>query len=146
MKKFVSSLLVFTLMLVFSTGAFAAKGIGDTKENAISLIPGNSMSLYIEDRTDKDWYKWTNNTGVMKDFTASVRPIDTSEWRNFRLAFKIDYNNGTSTGLVYADYNSGPTQYFTGVYIPNGASLYLIVEKVNDVMSQYQINLNVGDI
>lgn len=74
MKKFISTLLVFTLILVFSTSAFAAKGVGDTKESAI------------------------------------------------------------------------PSQILGNLYIPDGATLYLSVERVVDTIAQYTISLHAYDV
>ncbi|OBY76470.1 hypothetical protein BBG47_26935 [Paenibacillus sp. KS1] len=146
MKKFVSTLLVFTLMLVFSTNAFAAKGIGDTPETAITLFPRNIVNLYIEDSTDKDWFTWTNNTGKIQRLYAWAQPTPTDDWRNFRLAFKIEYGDNTSTRLMYSNYNIGPLQAIDNIYIPNGAKLYLLVEKVNNSKTQYALGLDVYDI
>ncbi|MCY9513298.1 hypothetical protein [Paenibacillus apiarius] len=144
MKKYVSTLLVFALMLVFSTSAFAANGIGDTKESAISLINEQAISLFIEDSTDRDWFKWTNNTGVTKEFTAWNIPKDESDWESWRFALQISYNNGRSTGMMYAE--PGRNQYFTGVQVPNGATIYLMVEKTKGAMSQYKVVLGVENI
>ncbi|MBG9736217.1 hypothetical protein [Paenibacillus alvei] len=144
MRKFASTLLVFALMLSFSSNAFAAKGVGDNHESAITLFPKNTVNLYVEDSTDKDWFTWTNNTGKMQKFTAWAHPKD--DWKNFRLAFQIEYSDNTKTRLLYANYNIGPLQSIDNIYIPNGAKLYLLIEKVNNSMSQYSLNFDVNDI
>lgn len=143
-KKTISTFIMLAMVLVLSQSAFAAKGIGDDPKSAISLIPGKSMNLYIEDSTDKDWFTWTNDTGKTKSILAYAQPTD--DWKNMRLAFKIQYNENTSTGLMYANYNVGVAQFIENVYIPSGAKLYILVEKVNNKMSQYTIYLNATDI
>lgn len=143
-KRFVTSILAFVFMLVFATSVFAAKGIGDTQESAITIFPKNAVNLYIEGNTDKDWFIWTNNTGKMQRFVAWIQPKD--DWNNFRLALKIQYIDNTSTGLMYANYNIGPHQFIENIYIPNGAKLYLLVEKVNHSLTQYSLNFDVNDI
>jgi len=62
MKKFVSTLLVFALMFVLSTSAFASKGYADTKETAVELN-GLSQAGSFLDYQNSDFYKYTNNTG-----------------------------------------------------------------------------------
>lgn len=143
MKKFVSTLLVFALMLVLSTSAFAAKGIGDTPESAITLIPNNTVKLYIEDSTDNDWFTWTNNTGKMQKFHAAIEPD--KYWGEFRFACEIRFIDGSSTGLTYANY----LHYFNNVYIPDGAKVYFLVQKENNTMTtmtQYSLKFDVYDI
>ncbi|WGU95598.1 hypothetical protein QJQ58_04820 [Paenibacillus dendritiformis] len=65
-KNITSTFIMLAMVLVLSQSAFAAKGIGDTKESAIDLIPKKQVNLYIEDSTDKDWFRWTNDTAKMK--------------------------------------------------------------------------------
>lgn len=48
MKKYVSTLLVFAIMLVFSTSAFAIPGMGDTMEKAIKIEPGIRLNGIIQ--------------------------------------------------------------------------------------------------
>ena len=144
MKKFVSTLLVFTLMLVLSTSAFAAKGVGDTQESAINLDPGASYTLFIQDSTDKDWYKWTNNTGKIKRFESWLNGND-GDNRNFRFGFLIKYSNGITSKFHYTNHYPGPTQILGNLYIPDGATLYLSVERVVDTVAQYTISLHAYD-
>ncbi|MCM3337511.1 hypothetical protein M3650_02325 [Paenibacillus sp. MER TA 81-3] len=53
-KKLISTFLVFAMILVFSQSAFAATGIADTREKALTLFPGQSYSLVIENSKDQD--------------------------------------------------------------------------------------------
>ncbi|MGG0815749.1 hypothetical protein ABE142_24250 [Paenibacillus alvei] len=145
MKKFISTLLVFTLILVFSTSAFAAKGVGDTKESAINLDPGASYTLFIQDSTDKDWYKWTNQTGKTKRFGSWLNGND-GDNRNFRFGFIIKYSDGITSEFHYANHYPGPSQILGNLYIPDGATLYLSVERVVDTIAQYTISLHAYDV
>jgi len=137
MKKAASLLIAFVLMLTFSTGAFAAKGIADTKESALDLVVNRDMSLYILDSSDKDWYKWENNTGKMQSFFSYLRPLD--DFEGFRYGFTIKYKDNTTTSMFYADPKPGPAHVVDRLYLPPGATIYFQVEKLNNKSSQYNI-------
>lgn len=150
MKKFFSTLLVFALMLVFSTSAFAAKGLGDTRDSAIDLYPeglldfypGSPVHLSIENSKDEDWFKWTNNTRKMKGITALF--IGTEDYENFRLGYIIKYKNGDESDLLDAQ-RFGQYQAFDSKNIPDGATVYFVVKKISDGTAQYQFGFYIDD-
>ncbi|WGU95596.1 hypothetical protein QJQ58_04810 [Paenibacillus dendritiformis] len=63
-KKTISTFIMLAMVLVLSQSAFAATGIADTREKAITMfLPQSPITLFISDAEDQDWYTWTNNTG-----------------------------------------------------------------------------------
>ncbi|SYX84417.1 hypothetical protein [Paenibacillus alvei] len=139
MKKFVSTLLVFALMFVFSTSAFAAKGVADTMETAIDLPAGTDYSLFIQDSNDKDWYKWTNNLGHYEMIYLILNGGSDNE--DFRFGFVIKYKNGDKSDMLYADH----TQYLhfiTNILVPPEATIYFVVKKNSDGPAGYKISRN----
>lgn len=143
MKKFVSTLLVFALMFVFSTSAFAAKGIGDDMLEAVDVYPGKDIHLYIEDWKDEDWFKWVNNSGKMKVIRAQLK--GKTEWWNFKLGFKISYKNYVDSSLLFAD-DKYQEQEISYIYVPDGAKVSFVVKKMSGSHpSQYQFWMDVMD-
>jgi len=103
-------------------------GIGDTQDKALTLIPSQNYTLFLdENRDDKDWFKWTNNTGENK-FVSFEALLDGSR-RDFRLGFIIDYGNGRDTDIVYTDTEtSGNLMSLSNLYLTPGATVYVVVE------------------
>ncbi|WP_157259795.1 hypothetical protein [Paenibacillus sp. OSY-SE] len=141
-KKSFSMFFVFVMVLVFSQNAFAAVGVGDTKESAINLFPPSSIELYISNSKDKNWFTWTNNTGKMKMLTSFLNP--SSDSNKFRLGFLMEYINGRKTDLLYA--STLPSHIISNIYIPDGAKLYIVVDKIDDYMTQYRLGFLIDDI
>lgn len=137
--KKVFSLLLVAVFLLTSQSAFAATGIGDTKDQAISIFPNQEINLFLSDSTDKDWYKWTNTTGSAKKVTAHIWPPFDNQCF-YRLGMMIDYNDGsTPTSIFYSEYGGPEFQSIYNVYIPDGATVFLVVDSVKFVLSQYSI-------
>lgn len=47
-KKITSTFIMLAMVLVLSQSAFAAKGIGDTKESAIDLFPKKQVTCILK--------------------------------------------------------------------------------------------------
>lgn len=160
MKKFVSTLLVFALMLVFSTNAFAARGFADTQETAFAITPTKSggwkdgnkiITMILSDSSDKDWYKWTNNTGEGRYITTSFSEDNGKDYRTrsqYKMANKIVYNNGKQTNLFYNENYDGFSGIIRSIYVPNGATIYVVVEsqKFVDASDKYELYLIDDDL
>lgn len=131
MKKFVSTLLVFALMLVLSQSAFAATGFADTQETAFAITPTKggviTITMSLSNSGDKDWYKWTNNTGKGR-YISSAFSSGSNGKSEFKLANKIVYNNGKETNLFYNEYSDGRSGLIYDMYVPNGATIYVVMQ------------------
>ena len=80
LKKVLAVLFTSVLILTFSTPAYGATGVADTKDKALSLIPGNSIQLFISNSQDQDWYVYTNNSGEAGYFFAYITPQDSQNF------------------------------------------------------------------
>lgn len=134
MKKFVSTLLVFTLMLGLSTSAFAATGFADTQETALAITPNKAgVATYtasLSDNSDQDWYTWTNNTGEGRYITST---FIVGKGSGYEIANKIINEDGTETNLIYNEYINGRTGTINNTYVPNGATIYVLIQSHNFV-------------
>lgn len=127
--------MIAACMLVMAQAAYANEvspssvGIGDTRETAIPLTPCgsscNMTQLPLSTSTDVDWFKWTNNTG--SEVFASADMISPSGI-NYALAYQMQYSNGSYSSKFYApDAGNGGWNVLYGIYVPNGATIYLEV-------------------
>ncbi|WGU96200.1 hypothetical protein QJQ58_08160 [Paenibacillus dendritiformis] len=151
MKKFVSTLLVFALMLVLSQSAFAATGFADTQETAFAITPTKggviTITMSLSNSGDKDWYKWTNNTGKGR-YISSAFASGGKGNSEFKIANKIVYNNGKETNLFYNEYFNGYSGVITDIYVPNGATIYVIIQSQkfdspSDTYDLYFVDLDI---
>ena len=128
-----------------SSSVFAAyvkpyvTGIGDTKESAIS-IPSTSedYSLFLSNAQDQDWFKWTNNTGQGKLVSAFLRPHGNQ--CIFRIGMQIKYADGKESGVFYGatpTHGNGTSLY--RVYIPEGATAYIVIDSTYFALEQYDL-------
>ncbi|WP_019420429.1 hypothetical protein [Paenibacillus sp. OSY-SE] len=149
-KKFISMFLVFAMAFIFSQSAFAAKGIGDTKETAINIFPKQEIRLFIEGDGDKDWFIWTNNTGATKYLSGALEP-GVGKCR-YKFGVIIDYNNGRVSDILFAQdpVDIGQSEWsihtINGILIPPGATVYYVVESKNGVMEEYKISHRISDV
>lgn len=142
-KKILTVLLTSVMLLTFSSAAYAADvkpnaiGIGDTQAQALSLFPDQSYTLFLSNATDKDWFKWTNNTGVSKKVTAYAwAPSGPTA---YRLGATIDYNDGsTPTTIFYSNYGQVGNQVIGNIYLPPNATIYYVVDSVTFAGGQYE--------
>lgn len=76
MKRVLSSILICaSLLLPFSSSAFASKGYADTKETAVELNELSQAGSFL-DYQDTDFYKYTNNTGRTIVLNFVVEPYE----------------------------------------------------------------------
>ncbi|MFW5435658.1 hypothetical protein [Paenibacillus apiarius] len=149
-KKSFSAFFVFVMVLVFSQSAFAAKGIGDTKETAINIFPKQEIRLFIEGDGDKDWFTWTNNTGETKYIASTLWPSVGN--CKFRLGVNIDYHNGRNSEILYAwdptddGYSKGSVHTISNLLVPPGATVYYVVDSRNGIMEEYKISHRIYDL
>ncbi|GIO84517.1 hypothetical protein J25TS5_14490 [Paenibacillus faecis] len=134
LKRVLTVLLTSVMLLTMSSSVFAAdvkpmaSGIGDTKEQALTLLPAEKYTLYISNINDQDWYAWKNNTGEVKYTGGFLNQNDV----NHRVGLMIDYGNGRVTDLLYAQSQPFHSIHWQNFAIPNGATLYLVVEQVGE--------------
>ncbi|WP_430111012.1 hypothetical protein [Paenibacillus sp. B1-33] len=139
LKNMLSTFIVFVLAMgVFSQSAFAMTGVGDTKENAISLFPEmissgwgvgqQDVNMYIDSASDQDWFKWTNITGKDLVLRAAIQPKDENSY--LRIGMIIQYPSGKQTSIFYADPSNGPEKAKTldGFQLPPGATVYISID------------------
>lgn len=126
-KKMLAALFTSVLLLTFSTPVGAVTGIGDTKETALTLVPKQEYNLFLSDRSDKYWFKWTNNTGEFKSILGFLNPSKGD--CDFRLGLIIRYGDGNESAILYTQNLGGAnSRYFDNILVPNGASVYLVVD------------------
>lgn len=135
LKNMLSTFIVFVLAMgVFSQSAFAMTGVGDTKENAISLFPNildgtlkQDVNLYIDSASDKDWFKWTNTTGKDLSLLAAIQPKDKNS--HLRIGMIIQYPSGKETDIFYPILNDpGSAQTLSGFHLPPGTTVYINID------------------
>lgn len=153
LRNVLSLLLVALFMITLSQSAFATDvgtnvvGIGDSKEKAITLFGDpelDNYSLYLSSADDKDWFKWTNTTGEDKFVAAYLSPEGNK--CAFRLGMLIDYGNARESEF-YAKYiGPGNGQSLKNLYIPKGATVYVVVDSTQYYMEQYDLYFRVWDI
>ncbi|MGO4529766.1 hypothetical protein AB4Z30_11870 [Paenibacillus sp. 2TAF8] len=138
LRKLITVLLTSMLLLTLSSSVFASEitptaiGIGDTRDDAISLIFANGSnraeySLFLQNNSDQDWFKWTNTT----DKTRFVRIESLSEDRSItnRLGIQYDFNNGYLSTLMYADTSGISSGHIMNIVpVPPGATIYMVVD------------------
>ncbi|GIP59212.1 hypothetical protein [Paenibacillus woosongensis] len=138
-KKMLTVLFTSVLLLTFSSSTSAMPGVADTQETALTYFPGQFYSLYLSsDSSDKDWFKWTNNTGK-NQFAEAWAAFEGGDPNKFRLGYRIDYGNGRQSDLVYlskdGNGNSIALQY---LYVPQGATLYVVVDHEKNAIAESQ--------
>ncbi|WP_179015929.1 hypothetical protein [Paenibacillus sp. 79R4] len=162
LKKVLAVLFTCVMILTMSPSAFASEtktadltevtpyiiGIGDTQDKALTLIPNQNYTLFLdENKDDKDWFKWTNDTGENK--FVSIDVILDGSRRDFRLGFIIDYGNGRKTDIVYTDSEtSGNWMPLSNLYLPPGATVYAVVDHAPGkyVRAQYTLVWYLHDV
>ncbi|MNW51749.1 hypothetical protein D3C74_292420 [compost metagenome] len=144
LKKVLMVLFTSMMLLTFSSSANAATGIGDTKESAITIVDGSNINLFLSDSLDKDWFKWTNNTGEFK--FASGYLVSSSQVAHYRLGIKIEYSPTHTSDLIYAQ-STGPGSFqaIGSILIPPGASIYYVVDSVAYSLMQYTFSLRISN-
>lgn len=137
MKKFVSMLLVFALMSVFSMSAIAMPGMGDTMEKAIKIEPGIKFNGVIQDSTDYDWFTWENTTTKNRYLNFQIRTP--SPQNNLQLGAVMVYPYGHRTLPIYAE-KSGHYQDFVNILVPAYAGrIYLFLKTTGNNPEPYEI-------
>ncbi|MNW52359.1 hypothetical protein D3C74_298760 [compost metagenome] len=128
LKKVLMVLFTCVMLLTFSSSASAATGIADTKNTALGLIPSQVFKLFLaEDSADKDWFMWTNNTGVDKFISADVYLNGSRQ--DFRLGYLLNYGNNIESTIAYNDTSfSGNVISFDYLYVKAGATVYFVLE------------------
>lgn len=149
MKKILSIFLVVIGLISSSASSFAtdvtptAIGLGDTRETAVNFFPGQSYNLFTQSISDKDWFTWTNDTGVYKH---EVVNIVGPQQNNLSLRVIIDYKNNRESE-VYAPRNPiGNFQSVANLLVPPGATVYAVVESLVDTVTPYRIDLYAFDV
>ncbi|CAH0120429.1 hypothetical protein PAE9249_02948 [Paenibacillus sp. CECT 9249] len=150
MKRILSLLLVAVCLVALSSSAFTNKGeitptaigIGDTKETALTIIPGQDFKLFIQNDQDEDWFTWTNNTGGTKFFSAHILGNDATK---LRLGMEIDYHNGRESEVYAKTRTNSNYLSVPNIVIPNGTTVYVVVDSPNNVMAQYETVFRVYD-
>lgn len=141
-KKILTVLFTSVLLLTFSLPASAAPGIGDTKNTALTLLPSQVIKLFLAaDSSDKDWYKWTNNTGEDKFVSIDVF-LSGGSTTDFRLGYIIDYGNNRETYIAYTDtLYGGNIMSFDYLYLTAGSTVYFVIEHApgKNVSAQYDL-------
>lgn len=127
-KKMLTVLFTSVLLLTFSSPAGAVTGLGDTKASAITLIPLTEYNLFISNSTDQDWYSWKNNTGGAVYASGFLNQGNV----NHRVGFMIKYADGFETDMLYAMSKPHHSIHWNGFIIPNGATVYLVVEQMGE--------------
>lgn len=152
LKKILSALLVSAVLMIPSASAFAESntnaaevtpfliGVGDTQASAISLVLSNGpdvatgfviYDLFIQDASEKDWFKWTNTSSSFRRVAANIGGYSGNG--PIRAGFKINYNNSFGeTDLYYSDKaNTTNVQTLGNIFVPPGATVYLVVDAPN---------------
>ncbi|MNW54405.1 hypothetical protein D3C74_320050 [compost metagenome] len=143
LKKVLTILLTSVMLLTVSSSVFAADvsptaiGVGDTKETAITLFaPLQEIELFLSNINDKDWFKWTNNTG--EDTYIYAQMIPRGNQCRFRLGMEVSYANGKNSTILYArEYPLGESQVLAFM-IPKGATAYFVVDSTQYAMEGYK--------
>lgn len=150
-KKILSVLLISSVVMLPSASAFAEEnsqlsevtpfvvGIGDSQSTATSLLlngqggvlGGVVYDLFIQNSTEKDWFKWTNTTASYKRVYATVGGFAGNG--PTRAGYKINYNNGFGETQVFYTEKAGTTetQAFGNLFVPAGATVYIVVDAPN---------------
>ncbi|NWL87029.1 hypothetical protein DMN77_05380 [Paenibacillus sp. 79R4] len=144
LKKVLAVLFACVMVLTMSSSVFAADvqpqaaGIGDTKDSAISLLSmSQDHTLYLSNAQDQDWFKWTNNTGAGKLVSAFVMP--SGNQCIFRVGMQIKYADGKESSVFYGTTpNPGSGTHLYRVYVPEGATAYIVIDSTYYAMEQYQ--------
>lgn len=150
LKRTLTTLLAVIMVFSISASAFAEStdikptvvGIADTRETALSYIPGNSYSLFLSDSNDKDWYKWTN-TGSGRFILVYLQPQ--GENIKFRMGIEIVHKDGTETSRFYAPTlnGNGYGMYIRNLYVPEGATVYAVIDSTEFIaQGQYTFMLD----
>ena len=149
LKKVVMILLTSLMLLTISSSVTAseitpnATGIADTREDAITLFNNKMYTLFISDASDKDWYKWTNDSGSPQIVDAFLYP--TAPGTSLNLSAIIFYKNKLETSVIHAKRNV-PTNgmMFDNLYIPDGGGVYFIIGNDLTGSVQYKFNILTG--
>lgn len=160
MKKLLSTAIIATSILSITQSAFASEvpeteitpyvvGLGDTREKALTLISGQEYSLYLENSTEQDWFKWTNNTGEGKFILGNA--FNGGNNNSVVLGAQIVYNESRESTVLYADPapvdNKGLPSIIRNLYVPDEATLYLTVKAdYFSKLEQYKLFFNVYNL
>ncbi|MDR9857215.1 hypothetical protein RJP21_26815 [Paenibacillus sp. VCA1] len=162
LKKMLSILLISSSLLAISPSAFAdsaepataqpsgtitpyVSGLGDTRNNAITLMNMQEYSLYIDSAQDEDWYKWTNNTGVAQLVTTGV--LNLGPQNSLQISSIVQYTDGRETTMLYAEPtivgNNSKQSNMRNLYVPDGATVYLRINANKfAAIEQYKFNFS----
>ncbi|NEZ42215.1 hypothetical protein [Paenibacillus alvei] len=140
MKKFVSTLLVFALMLVFSISAVAMPGMGDTMEKAIKIEPGIKFNGVIQDSTDYDWFEWQNNTSKNRFFSFEIKSPSAENNLQLGVQFYHRSGHGRLSSPLFAE-KVGRLHRIVNIFIPAYyGKIYLFVKSTGNKPEPYEIN------
>ncbi|MDU0332633.1 hypothetical protein RW092_20905 [Paenibacillus sp. 3LSP] len=146
-KKILGVLFTSMLLLTMSTSVFAADvtpnaiGIGDTREQAITLFDNTMYTLYNSGPNDYDWYKWTNDTGTDRFFNATLYPTASGTSLNMGVIIYYPSSNIESTFIPGQRNVPSNGVIIENLYIPAGAVVYLRIG--NDLSGTVQYNFNI---
>jgi hypothetical protein len=161
-KKLLSLLIISAIVMLPSASAFAENvnstevtpyivGIGDSQATAISLLlneyGGVVYDLFIQNSTEKDWFKWTNTSSGYKRVYATVGGYSGNGVT--RAGYKINYNNGFGeTQIFYTEKaNTTESQTFGNIFVPAGATVYIVVDAPNfSSAPAYHLNFSAYDV
>lgn len=144
----VSVLFASMLLLTMTQPAIAADvstnvvGIGDTRDNALTLISNQPYDLFIANASDVDWYKWTNNSGKDRWILLDLR--SNGGQTSLDLAAQIKYTETRESTLLYAEPTKPGSEFpaiIRNLYVPQGATLY-VRASANKFVTQEQYRLN----
>lgn len=94
-----------------------AIGIGDTKEQAITLLPEQDNVLFLSNAKDQDWYVCKNTTGSDKYMIAYIDPNQAPNTA-FRLGAQLVYANGSQSTIMYSEYGTVGQWQTVGLTVP----------------------------
>ncbi|RRJ62317.1 hypothetical protein EHV15_04660 [Paenibacillus oralis] len=107
-------------------------GLGDTREDAIDVLPNQMLNLFVQGPDDEDWFKWTNDTGSPKYISSWV--YSRNNYNNVNVGVIVKYANGKETNLLLAEPselgNIGNPSMFDNLIVPEDATVYLRVKAV----------------
>lgn len=158
-KKFLSVLLITAVVMIPSASAFAEEtavapeitpyvvGLGDSESTATSLLlngeggvlGGITYDLFIQNNTEQDWFKWTNTTSNFLRVNAAIGGMAGNG--PTRAGVIIKTPGQTDTGPLYlGNANTSERQYFNNLYVPPGATVYVVVDSpTNPGISAYRL-------
>ncbi|UHA73673.1 hypothetical protein [Paenibacillus sp. 481] len=148
LKQLLAVTMITASLTAMAPSTFAATGVGDSQNEAIALIPGEFPELHLSSHDDVDWYKWTNTTGKNHLMNVSLMNHNAYSTVEYRFGVVIKYADGRQTNKQYAPPvdSQGRSKAVTNLQVPNGATVYFVVESEQFDAGVYYIPFSVTPV